>query len=80
MIKIVIGIIIVSSLENYNCKHFGKLSNMGLKRNRPPYERKPSFWPPVGIIILMLIVVRARSYNYNYKCDQNHNCKELGTS
>ena len=42
------------------------LLNMDLRRNRPSYEYKSSFWPPAGMIMVMIIVVHARNYNYNY--------------
>ena len=36
-----------------------------MRRNRPYYEYKSSFWPLAGIMVIMIIVVRVRSYNYN---------------
>ena len=54
---------------NYNydlCGARQKLSllNMDMRRSRPYYEYKSSFWPRAEII--MIIVVRARNYNCNY--------------
>ena len=41
---------------------------MDMRRNRPYYEYKSSFWPHAEMTMVMVIVVRARGYNFNYNC------------
>ena len=40
--------------------------NTDMRRRRPYYDYKSSFWPLAGIMVIMVIMVRARNYDYNY--------------
>ena len=54
------GIYIYIYINKYIC-----LWNMGMRRNRPSYEYKSSFWPLPGMMVIIMIMVRARNYKYN---------------
>ena len=54
--------------RNPVCSHaegaFFIFLDMDMRRSRPYYEHKSSFWPPAEII--MVIAVRDRNYNHKY--------------